>query len=256
LALPSLPGPQTPEDSASALPPPSLEPTASLLAIIGSIYGPDGGSRADSCGPGRVQASWQQSGGVADAGGEADAEAPAGAAPRAEGRRARARPGGQAAASAERSLVAAVELEVAAPEGRRGSDGAGDWAGLPADEGAACEASVAGADGPSFDLAEGGGGGAVADKAAAASEPGADLEQPDDAGARAVPAQLEGRLEARSQLRAELRSYVDGLPGRRSADGGPLVDAQPAELLAAVRRLLAERRGEFRALDGWEGLHE
>lgn len=72
--------------------------------------------------------------------------------------------------------------------------------------------------------------------------------------ARAALLSLAARLESRVQLESELSGFVSGLGERRGGDGERLVEV-PADFLMAVQRMIAERRGEFRALDGWGGLH-
>jgi hypothetical protein len=256
------PPPQTPEHSALLPPQSALEATASLLDIISSIYGPEEERprpqrRASSA------ACWQQQA-------AADKQVSlriASSLPK------QTPEAGVAAAEAEESFGAAVELAVweePPQDSVGGTDGAPAAAPGAKDDGACSNAELAptapepaAADATALEQALQAAG---AEDYSAASRPASGgaasgsvaepVAGPDVGGAPTCGASLEAlaaRVAARERLQAELSGYVQGLPSRLSEDGAPLLDAAPSDLLAAVRRLLVERRGEFRALDGWDG---
>jgi len=260
-----LPKPQTPEDSSSLQQGP-LEPTASLLQIIRIIYSPatggvlGGGRRrwdrpTNSADGGSDDAG--RGGRRSDEGAAASATRRGGVAGGTEQRRAmRNGDAGGLAEAAEASLVEAVELmveaqlsilahqqqaadavptEAAVGVGSRGAGSEGAEAQTEASRPAACDCGE--------------------DSAAASGndEDGSSAWATASAQARAALQSLTARLQVRTELVHELSGVVEGLASARGTDGERLVDVPRDALLAATKRLLAERRAEFRALDGWSG---
>ncbi len=237
------------------LPPGALEPTASLLRIIGFLDrqleeggGPDHG---DALVPevGR--------GAAADNGNQQGECAPLSAdlAGRKGGRVRRASAAGLVA-GAEASLGNAVELTAGGASGAASPEPTGACSGTEEtqeeEEGGAAADYNDAADEPPGSQEEAAGDGGLE----AAQSP----SQPDDPGSesargRAALRELTARLEGREQLEGELSGMVEGLGALTGSDGAPLLDAPCGALLAATRRLLAERRGEYGALDGWSGPH-
>lgn len=212
----------------------ALEPTASLLQIISSIYGPrgeevSGGSTAR---------------GVRTRTARSDEAAAA-----------------AAAAAAGHSLLAAGDLDRAGASiaGSDTDECRGASASGARDEGfAQDEQCVApGAESPS-EAAQAvriGPDNGTQTAPGPGDEPGGGQQEAGTSGSRGLLGSLDAAAEARAALAAELGNYVAGLAAKEGCDSGePLLDAAARDaLLASARMLLAARASELRGLSGWAG---
>jgi hypothetical protein len=89
----------------------------------------------------------------------------------------------------------------------------------------------------------------------AADEAAAAVESPEDSAA--LLAHVDGLLDARSKVQAELGGYLQHLSSQEDGEGQLLQARLDSEAYGVlVERLLAEGRAQsYRALQGWKGLH-